>query len=133
VFSAEYKKFMDIGKARIVQFLPLGMAIPEDHPDRNRYLSMAMRAREIDSSDMAEITLMSPGDILIMYTDGVYDGSDEQDRHQIEQVIREHQDEPAKAICNAILAYAVEQDENLRRLGEQDRVDDKTVFIIKRR
>ena len=132
VFSAEYKKFMDIGKARIVQFLPLGMAIPEDHPDRNRYLSMAMRAREIDSSDMAEITLMSPGDILIMYTDGVYDGSDEQDRRQIEQVIREHQDESAKAICNAILAYAVQQDENLRRIGEQDRIDDKTVFIIKR-
>jgi serine phosphatase RsbU (regulator of sigma subunit) len=132
VFSAEYKKFMDIGKARIVQFLPLGMAIPEDHPDRNRYLSMAMRAREIDSSDLAEITLMSPGDILVMYTDGVYDGSDEQDRRQIEDVIREHQNEPAKAICNAILAYAVQQDEQMRRIGEEDRVDDKTVLIIKR-
>jgi serine/threonine protein phosphatase PrpC len=115
-----------------VQFLPLGMAIPEDHPDRNRYLSMAMRAREIDSSDLAEITLMSPGDILVMYTDGVYDGSDEQDRRQIENVIREHQNEPAKVICNAILAYAVQQDEQMRRNGEEDRVDDKTAFIIKR-
>jgi len=131
VFSAEYKKFMDIGKARIVQFLPLGMAIPEDHPDRARYLSMAMRAHEMDSSDMAQITLMSPGDILIMYSDGVFDGSDEQVRLQLEQVIREHQNEHSKEICNAILAYAVSQDEHLKQIGEEDRIDDKTAFVIK--
>lgn len=131
VFSAEYKKFMDIGKARIVRFLPLGMTIPEDHPDRTRYLSMAMRAHEMDSSDMAQITLMSPGDILIMYTDGVFDGSDEQVRLQIEQVVRQHQDEGSKEICNAILAFAVSQDEHLKQIGEEDRIDDKTVFVIK--
>jgi len=132
VFSAEYKRFMDIGKARIIRFLPLGMTIPEDNPDRKRYLSMAMRAHEMDSSDMAEITLMSPGDILFLYTDGVYDGSDEQARLQIEQVIREHQSEPAKAICQAVLAYAVRQDDRLKETHEEDRIDDKTVFIIKR-
>jgi serine phosphatase RsbU (regulator of sigma subunit) len=131
VFSAEYKKFMDIGKARIVQFLPLGMAIPQDHPDRTRYLSMAMRAHEMDSSDMAQITLMSPGDILVMYTDGVFDGSDEQVRLQVEEVVRKHQDEQSKEICNAILAYAVHQDERLKQTGEQDRIDDKTAFVIK--
>ena len=27
------------------------------------------------SSDVAEITLMSPGDIVFLYSDGVYDGS----------------------------------------------------------
>jgi len=80
VFSAEYKKFMEIGKARMVQFPALGLEIPEDHPDRNRYLSMALRTRKISSSDLAEITLMSPGDMLFLYTDGFYDGSDEQDR-----------------------------------------------------
>jgi serine phosphatase RsbU (regulator of sigma subunit) len=131
VFSAEYKKFVDIGKARIVQFLPLGMAIPEDHPDRTRYLSMAMRAHEMDSSDMVQITLMSPGDILLMYTDGVFDGSDEPARLQIEKVVREHQDEQSKEICNAILAYAVKQDEHLKQIGEEDRIDDKTAFVIK--
>src|ERR1700704_5589040 len=78
VFSAEYEKFMEIGKARMVQFLPLGLAIPEDDPDWNRYLSMAPRTRRMDPSDVAEITLMSPGDILFLYSDGVYDGSDEQ-------------------------------------------------------
>src|SRR3979411_821745 len=132
VFSAEYERFMQIDKARMVQFLALGLEIPEDNPDRNKYLSMALRTRKMNSSDMAEITLMSPGDILFLYTDGVYDGSDEQDRLQIEQVIREHKDEPAKRICNAILEHAVKQDEYLQQVSEKDRIDDKTAFVIKR-
>ena len=132
VFSAEYERFMEIDEDRMVQFLALGLEIPEDHPDRNKYLSMALRTRQINSSDVAEITLMSPGDILFLYTDGVYDGSDEQDRLQIEQVIREHKNEPAREICNAILEYAVKQDQDLQQNGEEDRIDDKTVFIIKR-
>ena len=133
VYSAEYKKFMAIDQARMVQFLALGLVIPEDHPDRNKYLSMTLRKRKMTSSDIAEITLMSPGDILFLYTDGVYDGSDEGDRLQIEQVIRERQGEGAKEICNAILQHAVEQDTNLEQTNEEDRIDDKTVFIIKRR
>ena len=51
---------------------------------------MALRPRQINSDDVSEITLMSPGDILFLYTDGVYDGSDAQDRTQIERVIRDH-------------------------------------------
>jgi serine phosphatase RsbU (regulator of sigma subunit) len=132
VFSAEYERFMEIDKARMVQFLALGLEIPEDHPDRNKYLSMALRTRQMNSSDVAEITLMSPGDILFLYTDGVYDGSDEQNRLQIERVIREHKNDPARELCNAILEYAVKQDEYLQQIDEKDRIDDKTVVIIKR-
>jgi serine phosphatase RsbU (regulator of sigma subunit) len=69
--------------------------------------------------------------ILILYTDGVYDSSNEKDRLQIERVIRDHQDQWAKEICNAILEHAVKQDENLRQINEEDRIYDKTVFIIK--
>jgi len=47
-------------------------------------------------------------------------------------VIREHKDEPAKGICNAILEYAVKNDEYLQQVKEKDRIDDKTAFIIKR-
>src|SRR5438477_5457403 len=133
VFSAEYKKFMEIGKARMVQFPAPGPEIPEDHPDRSRYLSMALRTRKISSSDLAEITLMSPGDMLFLYTDGVYDGSDEQDRLLIEEVMREHQNQPAREICNAILQYAIKQDQHFQQITEDDRIDDKTVFIIKRK
>jgi len=132
VFSAEYERFMEVDKARMVQFLALGLEIPEDNPDRNKYLSMARRTRKMNSSDIAEITLMSPGDILFLYTDGVYDGNDERDRLQIEQVIRECKHEPAKGICNAILEHAVKQDEYLQQVSENDRIDDKTAFVIRR-
>jgi len=46
--------------------------------------------------------------------------------------MREHYRQSAKEICNAFLDYAVKKDEVLRQVGEQDRIDDKTVFIIKR-
>jgi serine phosphatase RsbU (regulator of sigma subunit) len=133
VFSAECGRFRKIDKDRMVQFLALGLEIPEDHPDRNKYFSMSLRRKRMNSSDVAEITLMSPGDLLFLHSDGVYDGSDEQDRLQIERVIREHKDEPAKEICNAILEHAVKQDTHLRQMGEEDRIDDKTVFVIQRR
>jgi len=132
VFSAEYRKFMDIDKSRMVQFLPLGLQLSEDDPDRNRYLSLELRQRRAKSSDVAELTLMSPGDIFFLYTDGVYDGSDKEERQQLENVMREHNQLPAKDICNALLEYAVKRDDRLRQIGEEDRIDDKTVFIIKR-
>jgi serine phosphatase RsbU (regulator of sigma subunit) len=133
VFSAEDRKFMDIDKNRMVQFLPLGLHIPENHPDRNRYLSLEFREKNVDSSNVAELTLLSPGDIFFLYTDGVYDGSDKKERWQLEEVMREHYREPAKEICNALLEYAAKRDDCLRQIGEPDRIDDKTVFIIKRR
>ncbi len=132
VFSAEYRKFMDIDKSRMVQFLPLGLQLAEDDPDRNRYLSLEFRERRAKSLDVAELTLLSPGDIFFLYTDGVYDGSDKEERQQLENVMREHNRLPAKDICNALLEYALKRDDRLRQIGEEDRIDDKTVFIIKR-
>jgi serine/threonine protein phosphatase PrpC len=132
VFSAEFGKFADVDPDHMVQFLALGLEIPEDHPDRNKYFSMGFRKRQVNSSDVAEITLMSPGDLLFLYSDGVYDGSDEQSRREIESVIRENKHKPAREICNAILDYAVKQDERLLQIGEPDRIDDKTAFVIKR-
>jgi serine phosphatase RsbU (regulator of sigma subunit) len=132
VFSAEWRKFVAIDKSRMVQFPPLGLQIPEDNPDRKRYFSMQFRLRRVNSTDIAELTLMSPGDILFLYTDGVYDGSDDGERQLLESVMSEHCQLPAKDICNALLEYALKKDDHLRQIGEQDRIDDKTVFIIKR-
>jgi serine phosphatase RsbU (regulator of sigma subunit) len=132
VFSAEYAKLVEVDEAHMVQFLALGLQIPADHPDRKRYYSMSLRQREFNSSDLSEITLMSPGDILVLYTDGVYDGSDKQACELIEAVLREHYRQPAREICNALLDYAVEQDKHLRENGDEDLIDDKTVFIVKR-
>jgi len=133
VFSAEYRKFVKLDRDRMVQFLPLGLQMSADHPDRNRYFSMKLRPREASSSDVAEITLMSPGDILFLYTDGVYDGSDDEERRHLESVMREHCQQSARDICNALLEHATRDDDHLKQIGEEDRIDDKTVFIIKRR
>ena len=132
VFSTEYRKLMKIDEARMVQFLALGLQLPADHPDRKKYYSMKLRQTELEASDVAEITLMSPGDILVLYSDGVYDGSDKQAREQLEAVLREHCQQPAKDICNALLEYAVRQDDQLRENGDEALIDDKTVFIVKR-
>jgi serine phosphatase RsbU (regulator of sigma subunit) len=132
VFSAEYRKFVELDKDRMVQFLPLGLQISADHPDRKRYFSMKLRPREANSSDVAEITLMSPGDILFLYTDGVYDGGDDEERQRLESVMRDHYRQSARDICNALLEHATRDDDHLRQIGEGDRIDDKTVFIIKR-
>jgi serine phosphatase RsbU (regulator of sigma subunit) len=132
VFSAEFDRFMDIDQDRMVQFPALGLQIPDDHPDRNKYFSMSLRARRIGSADVAEITLMSPGDIIVLYTDGVYDGSDEDDRRRLQDVVRAQKWQSAKDICNSILDFAVKQDDRLRQAGEVDRIDDKTAFVIKR-
>jgi serine phosphatase RsbU (regulator of sigma subunit) len=132
VFSAEYQKFVELDKNRMVQFLALGLQIPENHPDRKRYFSMQQRPREANSSDVAEITLMSPGDILFLYSDGVYDGSDDEERQHIETVMRDYYRQSARDICNALLEHATRDDDHLRQIGEEDRIDDKTVFIIKR-
>ena len=132
VYSAEYRKFMNIHESRMVQFLPLGLQLPANHPDRKKYYSLNFRQTEVDASDLGEITLMSPGDILVLYTDGVYDGSDKQERELLEAIMREHYRQPARDICNALLDHAIKQDELLRQNGEVDMIDDKTVFIIKR-
>jgi serine phosphatase RsbU (regulator of sigma subunit) len=132
VFSAEYGRFMEIDKTRLVQFLPLGLEIPEDHPDRSKYFSMKLRKRQMDDSDVAELTLMSRGDIVFLYTDGVYDGSNEEDRLQIERIIGERKYQSSREISNAILDYAVQRDKLLLQSGQPDEVDDKTAFIIKR-
>lgn len=131
VFSAEFGRFMPMNTVNLVQFPALGLEIPEDHPDRNRYFSMDVRRREIRSADLGEITLMSPGDIIFLYSDGVYDGSDEQARGDLEAIVREHSGRGAKDICNAVLDWAVQQDEGLRQVGEIDRIDDKTAMVIK--
>jgi len=132
VFSAEYRKFMNIDESRMVQFLALGLQIPADHPDRKKYYSVNFRQKEFDSSDVGELTLMSPGDILVLYTDGVYDGSDQTAREQLEAVLRKHYLESARDICNALLDYAVQEDDHFRQNGDEALIDDKTVFIVKR-
>ncbi len=132
VFSAKYGCVMDVHQAQMAQFLALGLQLPADHPDRRRYFSMSWRERPIQSEDIAEITLMGPGDILVLYTDGVYDGSDAAARARLQSILQQTHQQSAREICEALLDYALEQDEILRNTGDEALIDDKTVFILKR-
>lgn len=53
-------------------------------------------------------------------------------RGDLEQVMRDHCHLSAKEICNAVLGNAVRRDLRLSDAGEEDLIDDKTVFIVKR-
>lgn len=132
VFSAEFGRFMEINKERMVQFMALGLEIPEDHPDRSKYVPMRMRPRQIAESDVADITLIGRGDVLFLFSDGVYDGIDDDEKSEIELVVRQNKDKPARDICDAVLSWSLDRDRRLRDIGEEDRIDDKTVFVIKR-
>jgi serine phosphatase RsbU (regulator of sigma subunit) len=132
LFSAQSQKFAEVDRDRMVRFPPLGLEVPEDHPDRKRYTSMRFKRNPGDCPDVAEITLINPGDILFLYSDGVYDGSDEKERYALEEVMRSHSSLSPKEICGAVLDYAIRKDERWHSLGETDVIDDKTVFIIKR-
>ena len=132
VFSAKCSRLLDVHDAHMAQFLSLGLQLPADHPDRRRYFSMNLRKRRITVDDISEITLINPGDILILYTDGVYDGTDAEGRQALEEILQNHKDDPARKICDAIMAYALIQDEALRLQGEEALIDDKTVFVVKR-
>ena len=132
VFSAQHSRLLPVCDDHMAQFLALGLQLPADHPDRRRYFSMNLRKRRIRSDDISEITLINPGDILMLYTDGVYDGSDDQARASIEAILQQHQQESARDICEALMEYALQQDDLLRQSGDEALIDDKTVFIVKR-
>jgi len=132
VFSAKSSRLLKLNEDQMAQFLALGLQLPADHPDRQKYFSLNFRKRQFNARDVAEITLINPGDILVLYTDGVYDGSDDEQREHLESLLREHQHESARDICNAVMDYALAQDERLREHGDQALIDDKTVFIVKR-
>jgi hypothetical protein len=57
---------MKIDEARMVEFLALALQLPADHPHRKKYYSMKLRQTDVESSDVAEITLMSPGEIIVL-------------------------------------------------------------------
>jgi hypothetical protein len=46
--------------------------------------------------------------------------------------MREQYWKSAREICNALLEHATKDDDHLRQIGEAERIDDKTVFIVKR-
>ena len=132
VFSAKTCRLVEVNESHMAQFLALGLELPADRPDSRKYFALSLRNREFGLADVGEITLINPGDLLVLYSDGVYDGSDAQARAQLEAVLRESYRAPARDICNALMKYAVTEDEHLSRVGGDALIDDKTVLVVKR-
>jgi len=63
IFSAEYGRFMPMNTDHLVQFPALGWKFPEDHPDRNKYLSMAVRQKQCELLRYSGHHIDEPGDI----------------------------------------------------------------------
>jgi hypothetical protein len=46
--------------------------------------------------------------------------------------LQKHHQDPARNICDALMEYALLQDEVLRLNGDEALIDDKTVLVVKR-
>jgi sigma-B regulation protein RsbU (phosphoserine phosphatase) len=72
---------------------------------------------------------LEPGDVLVMYTDGVteaFDGDDRMfDRDRLQQVVLEHRHRSAQYIVDAVTAAVREFS------GEREQADDLTMVVVK--
>lgn len=132
VFSSRTGKLLQVHESHMAQFLALGLQLPASHPDREKYFALNLRKQEFLPSDVGEIRLRDPGDLLVLYSDGVYDGFDDSGREQLQDTLAKYHPESAKEIATALMDMAVEKDELLRRSGDEEVIDDKTVVVVKR-
>jgi len=121
VFSREYGRFMPISKDLLVSFPPVGMFPSRNDPDARHY-----RSRYGYKEDYAvnEIKLLSPGDILLLYTDGLSEHAEGAFfPREVERMLAADPQLPASGICErlreALLSAAAPR-------------DDLSVVVIKR-
>jgi len=85
----------------------------------------------LPGSEVPEVTIsLDPGDILVLYTDGVIEAADNKQemfgRERLIEVVQEHRHQPAsqlvETINDAIAAFA----------GDAPQFDDLTVLVAKR-
>ena len=123
VFSNEYDRFMDVSHDLLVSFPPLEIQPSLDVIDRNATESVLGFK---DHYELNEWVLMGPGDILLLYTDGLGEHSDGRQQYvpgRLEQKFREVKHQGATEIFGAIT-------EDLRAFAEPS--DDISLVVIKR-
>jgi serine phosphatase RsbU (regulator of sigma subunit) len=103
VFSNEFDRFVDISPDLIDNFPPIGMMPSETDLDLSRARPLLGTA---DSPTINELRLMMPGDILILYTDGLSDHGGRKSPYfpgKLEDALRAHKKKPARTIVEEIL------------------------------
>lgn len=123
VYSREFDRFVDIEPDRLTTFYPIGLFPSEDHPDR---LTVGFDTIAKKKYTINHIKLLSPGDILLLMTDGLQDHAAEESRYfpdRLEAMIKRTRDLSAREIFQR-----VKQD--LLEFAPQR--DDISVIVVKR-
>ena len=120
VFSREYGKFVDISDERTVSFPPVGLLPPKDDLDDAPDSTFVGK----DAYSVNEISLLAPGDLLLLVTDGFIEHDEGGFFHgEVESILDECSDHTASDICDRL-------QEALLARGE--RVDDISAVVIQR-
>jgi serine phosphatase RsbU (regulator of sigma subunit) len=102
VFSNEFDRFVDIHPDMLTSFPPIGTMPSKSDPDKSRRPS---RLGYKDKYTVNELKLMMPGDILVLYTDGLKDHGEEGRPYfpeRLESKIREFKRESSRRILEEI-------------------------------
>ncbi len=100
IFSNEFDCFVDIHPDLLTSYPPIGTMPSKTDPDLSRRPSPLGYK---DKYTINELKLMSPGDILLLYTDGLKEhGGDRYFPGRLEELIRRHKKESARRIVGAI-------------------------------
>jgi serine phosphatase RsbU (regulator of sigma subunit) len=121
VFSREFGRFVEISKDRMVSFPPVGMFPSSGDPDGADAASPYGSKKRYKVN---EIDLLSPGDILLLYTDGLagHDGG----RYfpsKVERLLAEVRGRSAAEICDLL------RDDLISRAAAED---DISFVVIQR-
>jgi len=115
VYSREFERFVDIQPDRLITFYPIGLFPSEDHPDRSKISPDSIAKKRYTVNN---IKLLSPGDILLLLTDGLQEHAQENEPYfpgRLEEMLKETRDLPARQICDSIkedlLAFAPQRDD----------------------
>jgi serine phosphatase RsbU (regulator of sigma subunit) len=124
VFSAEFDRFVPITPDRLVSVYPLGMFPSESDIDEAQNLeSFTYKPRYT----VNEVNLMSPGDILLLLTDGVSDHQSANEQSfvpgALESTLRQAKYLSAKGIYEEVHKAAA---------AFSSPVDDMSIVVIKR-
>lgn len=122
VFSREFGRLADINADRLTSFYPIGLFPSEQNLDHSR-VEAPLTKKPFTTN---RLTLLSPGDILLLYSDGLLDHSRGEEAYfpgRLEEVLRETRDLTAAGICDAVAA-------DLGRFAPA--ADDISLIVVKR-
>jgi serine phosphatase RsbU (regulator of sigma subunit) len=104
IYSREFGCLVDVEPDRLITYYPIGMFPSEEDVDRERVGDSYLLKKRYTVN---ELQLLSPGDIMILFTDGLQDlvqGIDHATPGRLEAILRSVHDRSAREITAAILA-----------------------------